>query len=96
MKLVIICYNVAIGDEVLEVLKEIGVSSYTKFKEAEGVGKLSGPHLGTHIWPAINSVLMVALEEDKKDKLIEKIKELRKKLGKEGVKAFVLPVEEIT
>jgi len=96
MKLVIICYNVAIGDEVLEVLKETGVSSYTKFKEAEGVGKLSGPHLGTHIWPAINSVLMVALEEDKKDKLIEKIKELRKKLGKEGIKAFVLPVEEIT
>jgi len=32
---------------------------------------------------------MVALEEDKKDKLIEKIKELRKKLGKEGVKAYL-------
>jgi len=39
---------------------------------------------------------MVALEEDKKDKLIEQIRELRKKLGKEGVKAFVLPLEEIT
>ena len=49
MKLVIICYNVAIGDEVLEVLKEIEVSGYTRFKEAEGVGKLSGFHLGTHI-----------------------------------------------
>jgi len=96
MKLVIICYNVAIGEEVLEVLKEIGISSYTRFKEVQGVGKLSGPHLGNHIWPAVNSVLMVALEEDKKDKLIKRIKELRKKLGKEGVKAFVLPVEEIT
>ncbi|OQX80353.1 MAG: hypothetical protein B6D56_05300 [Candidatus Omnitrophica bacterium 4484_70.1] len=96
MKLVIICYNVAIGEEVLEVLKEIGISSYTRFKEVQGVGKLSGPHLGNHIWPAVNSVLMVALEEDKKDKLIKRIKELRKELGKEGVKAFVLPVEEIT
>ena len=96
MKLVIICYNVAIHEEVLEVLEELEIKSYTRFKEAQGVGKLSGPHLGTHIWPAINSVLMVALEEDKKDKLIEKVKELREKLGKEGVKAFVLPVEEIT
>ena len=96
MKLVIICYNIAIHEEVLEVLKEAGVSSYTRFKEVQGVGKLSGPHLGTHIWPAINSVLIVALEEDKKDKLIEKIKELRNELGREGVKAFVLPVEEIT
>jgi len=96
MKLVIICYNVAIGDEVLEVLKEIGISSYTRFEEAQGVGKLSGPHLGDHIWPAVNSVLVVALEDDKKNKLMEKIKELRKDLGKEGIKAFVLPVEEIT
>ncbi len=96
MKLVIICYNIAIGDEVLEVLKEVGISSYTRFKEAQGVGKLSGPHLGDHIWPSVNSVLAVALEDEKKNKLIEKIKELRKQLGKEGVKAFVLPLEEIT
>jgi len=95
VKLVIICYNVAIHEEALEILKEVGIQSYTRFEEVQGVGKLSGPHLGTHIWPAINSVLMVALEEDKKDKLIEKIKELRKQLGREGVKAFVLPVEEI-
>jgi len=96
VKLVIICYNVAIHEEVLEVLEKLEIKSYTRFKEAQGVGKLSGPHLGTHIWPAINSVLIVALEGDKKDKLIEQIKELRKKLGKEGVKAFVLPLEEIT
>jgi len=96
VKLVIICYNVAIHEEVLEVLEGLEIKSYTRFKEAQGVGRLSGPHLGTHIWPAINSVLIVALEEDKKDKLIEKIRDLRKQLGKEGVKAFVLPLEEIT
>ena len=95
MKLVIICYNVAIHEEALEILKEVGIQSYTKFEKVQGVGKLSGPHLGTHIWPAINSVMIIALEDEKKDKLIERIKELRKKLGKEGVKAFVLPVEEI-
>jgi len=96
VKLVIICYNVAIHEEALEILKEVGIQSYTRFEEVQGVGKLSGPHLGTHIWPAVNSVMIIALEDEKKDKLIERIKELRKKLGKEGVKAFVLPLEEIT
>ena len=96
MKLIIICYNVAIHQEVMEVLKETGVKNYTRFERAQGVGDLAGPHLGTNVWPAVNSVMIIALEDEKKDKLIEKIKELRKNLGKEGVKAFVLPVEEIT
>ena len=90
MKLIIICYNVAIHQEVMEVLKEIGVKSYTRFERAQGVGDLAGPHLGTNVWPAVNSVMIIALENEKKDKLIEKIKELRKNLGKEGVKACLL------
>jgi nitrogen regulatory protein PII len=96
MKLMVICYNVAIHQEVMDVLKETGIKNYTRFERAQGVGDLAGPHLGTNIWPAVNSVLAVAVEDDKKDRLIERIKELRKKLGKEGIKAFVLPLEEIT
>jgi nitrogen regulatory protein PII len=96
MKLMVICYNVAIHEEVMDVLKETGIKNYTRFERAQGVGDLAGPHLGTNIWPAVNSVLAVAVEDDKKDRLIERIKELRKKLGKEGIKAFVLPLEEIT
>ncbi len=96
MKLIVICYNIAIGEEVMEVLKELEIKSYTRFERAQGAGTLAGPHLGTNVWPAVNSVMMIALEDEKKNKLIEKIKELRKRLGKEGVKAFVLPVEEVT
>jgi len=96
VKLVVICYNIAINKEVMEVLKELEIKSYTEFERTQGAGNLAGLHLGTNVWPAVNSVMIIALEDDKKDKLIEKIKELRKKLGKEGVKAFVLPLEEIT
>ena len=96
MKLVIICYNIAIHEEVLEILKEVCIHSYTRFEKAQGVGKTSGPHLGTNVWPAVNSVLAVAVEDDKKNRLIEEIKKMRQQLGKEGIKAFVLPLEEIT
>lgn len=96
MKMVFIMYNIAINEEVMQVLKEVGIGEYTRWEKATGCGKTSGPHLGNHIWPAVNSVLAVVLEDDKKDKLIVQIKELRKRLGREGIKAFVLPVEEIT
>jgi len=96
MKMVFIMYNIAINEEIMQILKRVGIKEYTRWERATGCGKNSGPHLGNHIWPAVNSVLAVALEDDKKDRLIERIKEIRQKLGKAGIKAFVLPVEEIT
>ena len=95
MKMVFIMYNIAINDEVMEILKDVGIEYYTRWEMVSGRGQTSGSHLGTHVWPPVNSVLAIAVEDDKKDKLIEKIKEARKKLGKEGIKAFVLPLEEI-
>jgi len=96
MKMIFIMYNIAINDEVMQILKDVGIEGYTRWERATGRGKTSGPHLGNHIWPVVNSVLAVAAEDNKKARLIERIKELRKKLGKEGIKAFVLPLEEIT
>jgi len=96
MKMIFIMYNIAINDEVMQILKDVWIEEYTRWERATGCGKTSGPHLGTNVWPAVNSVLAVAVEDDKKDRLIERIKEVRKKLGKGGIKAFVLPVEEIT
>lgn len=96
MKMVFVMYNIAINDEVMQILKDVEIEDYTRWERVAGCGKISGPHLGTHVWPAVNSVLATAVEDDKKDKLIRQIKELRKQLGKEGIKAFVLPIEEIT
>ena len=96
MKMVFIVYNIAINDEVMEILRAEKIEQYTRGERVTGVGKTSGPHLDTHVWPAVNSVLAVAVEEDKRNRLIEEIKGLRKKIGKEGIKAFVLPLEEIT
>ncbi len=96
MKMVFIMYNIAINDEVMEILKDAGIEGYTRWERTTGCGQTSGPHFGTHVWPPVNSVLAIAVEDDRKDKLIERIKEVRKKLGKEGIKAFVLPLEEMT
>ncbi|MCX5702181.1 MAG: transcriptional regulator [Candidatus Omnitrophica bacterium] len=95
MKLILITYNEAIDDEVSEVLGHCGLEYYTKWQRVLGKGKLSGSHLGTSVWPGQNNVLAVVCEDDKIKTLLCCIRDLRKKLGKEGIKAFVLPVEEV-
>jgi hypothetical protein len=63
---------------------------------AFGKGITSGTHEGTDIWPGRNNILYIACDEKCSQKLLSCIKELKKTLGKEGVKAFILPLEEVT
>jgi len=96
MKLVFITHNIAITDEVMEVLEKLGLKSYTRWEEVTGVGTQSGPHLNTHIWPAKNSALAVVAENEKANALMKKIRQLRQTEAKEGIKAFMWLIEEVT
>ncbi len=95
-KMVMISYNEAIDTEVMGVLADCGLYNYTKILGAFGRGSTSGTHLGNDIWPGRNNILYIACPEKEAQQLLVLVKELRKKLGREGVKAFVLPAEEIT
>lgn len=98
MKLILLVYNAAIEEEVMESLKEIGVENYTKWDRVLGKGPISGPHFDSDIWPGVNSMLAIAVEDEKKDEIMIKVRELKAKesLRKEGIGAFVLPLEEMT
>jgi len=94
MKLVLIAYNEALDQEVGELLSRNGVEGFTKWTKVYGKGRSSGPHLGTHVWPKANNVLAVVAEDDTAEKLLEGVRELRTYLSSEGVKAFVVNVEQ--
>jgi len=94
MKLVLIAYNEALDEEVGELLGENGVEGFTKWTKVYGKGRSSGPHLGTHVWPKVNNVLAVVTEDEKAEKLLNGVWELRTRLSREGVKAFVVNVEQ--
>lgn len=96
MKMVLVVYNEAIDEELMQVLEKCGLKYYTKWQRLLGRGESSEPHLGTSVWPGQNNVLAVVCEDDRVKALLSCVKELRKKLSKEGIKAFVLPIEEIT
>jgi len=96
MKLVLICYNEAIDDEVIEVLNKAGANGYTKWTKVLGKGTTSGPHLYSHVWPKANNVLATIVSEDIAATLFKDVRQMREKLGTEGIKAFMWEVDDIT
>jgi hypothetical protein len=94
--MVMIVYNEAVDNEVNEVLECYAAKNYTKLTGVFGSGTTSGTHLGNDIWPGRNNILYVACEEKQAQQMLAAVKELRKKIGNEGVKAFLLPLEEMT
>ena len=96
LKMVMITYNEAIYAEVMEVLENCGLKNYTKITAVYGRGSTSGTHLGTDIWPGRNNLLYVVCEEKQTKQVLSLIKESRKKLGQEGLKAFLFALEDFT
>ena len=94
--MVMISYNEAVEAEVMDSLTSCALKNYTKITDTYGSGLTSGTHLGNDIWPGKNSVLYVACPDKEAEELLSYIRELRKTLGKEGVKAFLLPLDDMT
>jgi hypothetical protein len=97
LKMTMIVYNEAVDDEVMEVLgKCTSLQNFTKVTGVFGKGEVSGTHMGTDVWPGRNNILYVACEDKEARQILSCVRELRKTLGREGVKAFILPLEEVT
>jgi len=96
MKMLMVVYNEAIESDVMDSLKEGGMVNYTRMEHVSGKGTRSGVHDGTDIWPGLNNVLFIAVSDEKVSSLLEKVRMLRSRLGKEGVKAFVIPIDAAT
>ncbi len=94
MKALMLIYNAAIESMVKECMRECNLKSFTKFPRIQGAGKSAGPRLDTHVWPGINNGLFIVTEDENIPEMLEKVKRLKKEHPRDGVKAYVLPVEE--
>lgn len=96
MKAVLIVHNVAIDNEVNEALESVGIRYYTKFTDTLGRGELSEPHLNTEVWPATNVGTFVVTEEPEAKEIMDIVRQMRKSLGSEGIKAFMWEIMDVT
>lgn len=95
-KMIMVVYNEAVDQEVMEAVEDCGIAGYTKTLAVFGKGAASGTHLGNYIWPGRNNMLFIACEDKESKQLLIRIRNLRKTIGREGVKAFILPIEDVT
>lgn len=96
MKAVLIVHNVAIDEQVNEMLESIGINCYTKFTDTLGKGQLSEPHLNTDVWPGVNYGTFVVTDPTKGKEIMDKVRQMRGKLGSEGLKAFMWEIDDTT
>ena len=96
MKMVCVAYGEALDKDVMGLLDQVGAGGYTKWTLVEGVGRTSGPHLRSHVWPKGNLVVMVVVEDEIAGLLVDAARRLKRDVSTEGLKAFVLNVEEQT
>lgn len=96
MKMIMICYNEAFDQEILEILEQTKVSGYTKWTKVLGKGSTSEPHMLSHVWPKANNVIMTGVEEQVANTILEKAKTLKPKIGIEGLKVFMWQIDQTT
>jgi hypothetical protein len=95
-KMIMVAYNEAIEEEVRVAMKKSTLKNYTKINGVFGRGETSGTHMGDDIWPGRNNIILTTADEAQEKQFLLCVRDLRKKLGKEGIKAFVWNLEEIT
>ncbi|MBD3241080.1 MAG: hypothetical protein GF331_10885 [Chitinivibrionales bacterium] len=93
-RLVMVLFNTALESRVSGVLEQQNVAAYTKVERVQGTGTHSVPHLGTHVWPALNHQLLIVLDATAVDGLLDALRVLKQEYPKEGLAAYVLPVEQ--
>lgn len=95
MKMVFIAYCDAADYDIIEAVKKAGIKGYTKFTGVLGEGTETQPRLGTQCWPGKNNLLAISVEDEELQPLLETVREMKKAHPRAGVRAFVIPLEEM-
>ena len=96
MKALFIAYNQAYNQEIVELLEGLGQRGYTVWQEIGGRGSVDGePHLGSHAWPTQNHALLSVVEDSLVAPIMAHLRDTDKANTKLGLRAYVLPVEDV-
>ncbi|MBR5175532.1 MAG: hypothetical protein IKW89_06335 [Bacteroidales bacterium] len=89
MKAIFIAYNQAYGEEIVELLDDLGQRGFTQWVDIQGRGGEQGdPHYGNHAWPTENYAILTFVQDDKAPRLMEALKKKDEKYPDLGLRAF--------
>ena len=94
MKAVMITYDQAHHEAVIDILTRTNNRGYTSWSEVAGRGSSTGdPHLGTHAWPTTNSAIFTVVEDNRLQSLLDAIRRLDNERPLLGIHAFAWNIE---
>jgi len=95
MKMIVVVCPQERHAEFRDSLQEHGVHAYTEMRHVVGQGE-TGKKFGTRIWPEESILILMVVDDDRKAQLLELVRHCQSRLyPAEGMRAFVMPVEEI-
>lgn len=92
-KLMLVIFEEGIRPDVMELIARHGLTGYTLWKSIEGAG-VTGPKQGNPIWPGLNDVLLLVLDEPAVRPLITALHALRDSLPiTPGMRCIIMDAE---
>ena len=99
MKLVLIVFNFIYDEPVRAMIERLQIPGFTEVPKVFGTGE-SGKRFGTHAFPGHDTMLLTVVPEEQMPSLPEELGRFKRGLADRskrhgGIKAFVLPVEQV-
>ena len=98
MKIAFVVHNELFTARVMQLLAAAGIDYYTRWEEVHGKGPGTEPHLGRGGTPGVNTVMMIAFEDEAPlDALIQQITAANASIKRpdDKIRLFQLPLERI-
>ena len=95
MKCIMISYDQASHEAVIEALDRSNCRGYTRMEQTQGRGSKKGePHLGSHAWPSMNSTIFTIVEDNQVEPLLQRLHTIDTDSEMLGLRAFVWNIEK--
>ena len=99
MKLVLIVFNFIYDEPIRAMIERLRIPGFTEVHRVFGTGE-SGKHFGTHAFPGHDTMLLAVVSEERVGSFLDEIVQFKRGLADRarrhgGIKAFVLPVEQM-
>ena len=94
MKMIFLSYKESLDDEVMEIIKKVGIKSFTRWNQVQDQEESGYPKMGTHIWPGYNSALTFVAEDNVAKDLMCDIRSFNEERKFEGIKAMCWTLDD--
>ncbi|MBI2114781.1 MAG: hypothetical protein HYT85_06825 [candidate division NC10 bacterium] len=99
MKLVLIVFNFIYDEPMRAMIERLRIPGFTEVPKVFGTGE-SGKRFGTHAFPGHDTMLLAVVPEERVGSFLDEIAAFKRGLTDRakrhgGIKAFVLPVEQM-